>query len=164
MGFAAHHAAQRYHRPPPAAGLPARRPPVQPPELLFVTPAGGALQPNVVEASGHLRATGRLTARAQVVTIEPAVETDVAMPLDVVKSPVDARTGERAAGSDDIAVVSFPFAVSMGVFTILTAFADKETGAVWGVAAFAITVIAMRNEYWDEFIARLSELLRPPRD
>jgi hypothetical protein len=53
-----------------------------------------------------------------------------------------------------------PLAVGNTVFCALVVFADPATGAFWGLAAFCITILAMRDEDFSKLVALAARYLR----
>jgi integral membrane sensor domain MASE1 len=54
--------------------------------------------------------------------------------------------------------------VGLGVFAVVGAFVDAETGAIVGVVALLITIMAMRTEQWNQLVAKAAAYLQPPKD
>jgi hypothetical protein len=79
----------------------------------------------------------------------------------VTKLPGETR---RLATAEDYEVVSVPLVVGTAVFSVLVAAVDVETGAIWGVAAIAMTALAMRERAFAATISWLADNLTPPKE
>jgi hypothetical protein len=118
-------------------------------------------QPAVVALSATLVGGGTLTGNLTV-TLGAATETDTALPVVVAVS--GAAEVDRTATSSDYGLVLVPFGMGLNLFGVLATVADPTTGAVWGVALFLVTIIAMRDREFSKLVARFADSLKPPSD
>ncbi len=73
---------------------------------------------------------------------------------------VTTTSATERATTDDYTLVLVPWGVGTGVFGVVAVRTDAVHGAIWGVALFLITIIAMRDDEFSKFVARAARFLR----
>jgi hypothetical protein len=108
-------------------------------------------------SAGSSSASGTLTvsARGSIVAVGAADPATTAEVATVEKIPAP-----RTATSGDYGLVLVPLTMGFSVFGVLATVADPATGAVWGVAMFLVTIIAMHDEDFSKLVARLADYLK----
>jgi type IV secretory pathway TrbD component len=70
-------------------------------------------------------------------------------------------TAEAATG-EDYQTVLVPLTASGVVYEVVSSWSDNASGVVWAVAAFAITVLVMRDNRLNRYLRRFARFLQRP--